>query len=291
MQILPMQLKIFFKYLVNFGNKYLLISTNTEQVVDSKRDNDDLKTTDETSLIGEEAIFLDNEAPDAEESPLKIVLSMKSASNDHVIILHESKKDYYYETPDEHLLSAVGIQFKAQMKLKKATVNQYWHKIIIDYKHRYRIALVDERSLESNETPADKETTIIKLLKAKNWVNEHNYPSRVKFFPAIEKVFNDKNIGEICGGYFYTDSGTRYMSSTKGSGTDLRAEPIEGTLSFIKLDISWPQNPGSPKLWLHGSSEMLERANESLNWSKMIFSSQIGSEANFLEEILNYASW
>ena len=283
----------------DFGRKHLLVGHIDEKMrIDVAKC---LTELNELSWYVESSELLNDESPEADTQPLTIAHIKKSENNAIIFILHEKVPMFSYVSPDDSLLSDAGRQFKSQIRLKKRTVVTGVHKVVFSSAAELQVCLIDPSSIVQNETAADKAAAIHRVIFAKLGFHRDRVvsPKWISFFPAIRKLYEDKTAGEICGGYFYTSTGSRFLNNSRGTGCDLREDPFQQggekaspeSIDFVKLDVVWSDEPGEARVGLHGSSEMFEHSESSLPWIEVIFSADNGGSASFLKKVLDYANW
>lgn len=287
-------------YLAHFAKKHLLV----EEIESSslKADFAKYNFAQEIDWILDPSNLINNESPEASTSSMKVVAHKKDTAGTISFILRESVEGFYYGNPPTALLSEAGQQFQSSMRLKKRVVMTGFHKVITNPEFNLRIILIDPSTLLGNETAADKAMAAINATRAiiDNPSKFEEKKTRVAFFPAVKKIYDDKTVGQIIGGYFYTSSGARYIHNSKGSGSDLRKDPFQQggeqasatePINFIKIDIEWAQEPGKPYVNLNGSADMFERPELSLHAMEVGFSTKGAGSADFLKKPLDYGKW
>ncbi len=284
--------KNFQEHILNYGFKYLLVDKCIDSIEEVFED------TEDSDFSIEISDFEGISSYELSTKPLHVKIS-KQFGKYRIFLVSEIIELFQYETPNAQLLSDSGKQFQSQMRLKKRWIAPVWHKVIVDTESKNRIFLIDANSLVKNETSADKATAITHLLSTRYWrAAAAGQWKRVTFFKAIDAIYSNPRIGEVWGGYFYTDTGSRFLPDSSGSGCDLRADPFQiggqsasKKVQFTKLNVAWPLLAACPKIWLHGSSEMLEQPEKSLPWILVKFSTDETDNQQFLNEVLSNAAW
>ena len=282
--------KDFLDYYIDYGAKSLLILKFEDNISYDE-------TISKPSLDLELTSLRNDDSLEIEATPL-CILSAQKNQNYLSFIFHESCKSFSQETPSSDLLSEAGKQLKNQLSLKKATLIKGFHKLIII--DSFVVFLIDQTVLsqpEEKETAADKARLMATLIASRN-VTLPEKRDFVYFFPAIEKLYEDREAGEVSSGYFTTSSGTKFNARQK-LGVDLRVDPFQKggieaeptSLSFTKLGLRWPDISGIPTCFLNGSGEMFNNQDKSLPSIEISFSTKEDGQANFLHEVLNYAKW
>ena len=279
----------FLDYYVNYGGKFLLVSklnknTNQGEIHSSGTFDSDFDL----------ALLRNDESLETEITPLRI-LSTQKTEECSTFIFHESSQSFSQEPPNDNLLSDAGKQLKGQLFLKKRTLIQGFHKLIIS--KSLIIFLIDQTVLmDGNETAADKAHLMATLIRSQ-YKSFHCGQDFIYFFSAIKELYNDSYAGEVCKAHFTTSSGAKFTNNAKGF--DLRkdlfqqggeqAEPL--SLNFTKLGLKWSDISGIPQCFLSGSSEMFNNEKSSLPSIEVLFSTEQNNQANFLKKVLDYAKW
>ena len=288
---------LYANYYVHLGKKHLIIEQHQSDSLKNI-----LLSHNFDSIINwvpEGKLLLINEDPEAKESPMSVVSQRKNANGVMSFLLYESIVSFYNEIPSEGLLSDEGRKHQSSMRFKKRVVVPGFHKIIISPDYKLRIFLIDsflvgEDSALSKTLIANN--TINKFLKSSSTLQEKK---RVAFFPAIKRIYDDAEVGQVIGGCFYTSSGARYVPKSKGTGSDIRHDPFqkggerasEESLSFTKIEVEFPEDTGKPTISLYGSPDMLERPDDSLHEMEVVFSTRSNNYAKFLKKPLEYGGW
>jgi hypothetical protein len=282
-------------YRINFGRKCVLVDQLDDQAyLTAAMAFNDLDSAD---WLIEPDSLLDEDTLEGVSSPSRIVKVFQGANGIKQILLEETEVTIYYGQPKLELLSDVGKEFVNSMKMQKRLMVTGFHKVIFDPVSKVRITLVDPVTLKNQETPTDKAKTILNYLDSRIGKSAEK-PKAMAFFSAIQKIYDDSSVGRVIGGYFYTKTGSRFINSSKGAGTDLRSDPFqkggestsEGKPNFVKLEIEWPKLPGFPLVSLQGSSEMFEAPEHSLRWFDTTFSTAVGAGAEHLAEVFHHGS-
>ncbi len=290
--------KTFINYIVNWGRKYLLINSIPDTEIPGIFSSKLLAEESGESFIIDETNLLNDQTESEEEIQPKIICK-KIFSNEHVVqvLFYETVAHYVYEQPRADLLSEGGKQLINKMKLQKKILTHCFHKLILNKNDGLVIGLIDKNALRSKETPADKMATLIKILKSRYGLHCYSgVPSFLGFFPAINKLYKDKDAGQVQWGYFTTSTGARFTNKAKGSDMDLRLDPFQQggekvedrDLDFTKLDLVWRNVEGLPEINLHGSSHMHNNPKDSLPWAEILFSTDSSCNHIFLKKLLGY---
>lgn len=290
----------YISYLAHFAKKHLLV-----EELDSSTLKNEFEKYNFASDLGwspDRANLINNESPEASVSPMRVVSHHKDSKGNVSFLLQESVEGFYYGNPPAALLSEAGQQFQSSMRLKKRVVMTGFHKVIINSAFNLRVILIDPSTLIGSETATDKAVVAVSatrsILEKPSKLEEKK--SRVAFFPAVKKIYDDGSVGQVVGGYFYTSSGARYIHNSKGSGSDLRKDPFQQggeqasatePINFIKIDVEWAQESGKPCISLNGSADMFERPDSSLHSMEVGFSTKAGGSAGFLKKPLDYGKW
>jgi len=295
----PLLSKKYIDFMAHFGRKQFFI----EEIETSslKADFSSYDFMADFGWVPELSNLIDNESLDASTSPMRVVAHKKSADGVMSFLLQESVEDFFYGSPPEALLSEAGKQLQNNMKLLKRIIITGFHKIIINAAFDLRVILIDSGTLVGKETPSDKAVVAINALKSilSNPSKFEEKKTRVAFFPAVQKIYEDGTVGQVVGGYFHTSSGAKYAPMSKGSGSDLRKDPFQQggeqastePINFIRLEVEFSQEPGKPSLNLNGSSDMFDRPEVSLQSIEVLFSTKNGGSAEFLKTPITYGRW
>lgn len=293
--------KLFVNYYINFGKKYLLISELRYPDAKKGEITGALDVASTEFSIEKETIF-DNESTDTTTEYLNIINISKNTEGDFIIFMKETIGTYSLVTPSDLFLSEAGKQTREQLFLKKRTIKPGIHKLVVTKDLGCIIYLIDPNTLNRNETSADKAAMcnyiLLKFLKKSDQIAEFALKP-VYFFEAIQKLWDDKNVGIATEGYFQTSAGANFASSSKTKGSDLRDDPFQlggqeadpGKLNFSKLRITWDSS-NLPRIFLNGSSEMFTTPKQSLPFVKTTFiPDNAGKPCDFLDKVFEYATW
>lgn len=285
--------QLFLKYRINFGRKFILISKLSAEDIKSLK-SINVNDFDDIDIIPE--ILIDNDSDDKQAESLKLV-SKIGYGNNNVFLLFEGIEIYHLETPTEGMLSEEGKKFLNQMQLRKKIVTYGFHRVIIDLDNQILISLIDTNTLDKNEDPADKFYDILAILRSKLKIkNLLEKPNLKAFFPSINKLYKDKEVGIVKSASFHTSSGMSSKNSTNFLASDIREDPfLQGGIgaesvepSITRIGMMWPDIQGKPELKLKGDMLMFNNPKNSLYWAEILFATLDNKQAEFFSKPLEF---